>query len=71
MVSGTHTIPISLGILMGPAYHFRGVPCPWGSLKITLDGSELHRLEMFIQRIFQVLVIGGRDYITPKRRQGL
>ena len=43
MVSGTHTIPISLGILMGvglgnsmgPAYH-KGVPCPWGSLKIPL-----------------------------------
>ena len=39
----SHAIPISLGIRewewygnsMGPAYH-KGVPCPWGSLKIPL-----------------------------------
>ncbi len=43
MVSGTHTIPISLGILMGivwEAYH-KGVPCPWGYLKIPLIPHDL------------------------------
>ena len=49
MVSGTHTIPIffrdSYGSGMGivwEAYH-KGVPCPWGSLKIPLNQFKLNR----------------------------
>ena len=37
MVSGTHTIPISLGILMGVVR----VQCPWGSLKDPQGNSKL------------------------------
>ena len=37
-IQASHTIPISLGILMGMGSLSRaqGVPCPWGSLKIPL-----------------------------------
>ena len=32
---------VGLGNSMGPAYH-KGVPCPWGSLKIPLIGTVDH-----------------------------
>ena len=34
-IFGDSKMGVGLGNSMGPAYH-KGVPCPWGSLKIPL-----------------------------------
>ena len=43
----SHTTPIRIPKDMGivwEAYH-KGVPCPWGSLKITLENGESREME--------------------------
>ena len=46
---------VGLGNSMGPAYH-RGVPCPWGSLKIPLIKGYALELQYVLSILFYSFV---------------
>ena len=69
MVSGTHTIPISLEILMGIVWGPRGVPQnPTDLNQVGSDGADLlDKLTCYDPRRFLEHVRGGLNTESPRK----